>query len=163
MVFVRSKNIKGKKYAYLVENEWVNKKVKQKVKQYLGPIVLLPSITNKLSSLDFSFKKKLLQQLFSREFLARGASQEKDIFFFDSVSINLSSFEITRKNKPVVLQLSNSYLHSSLLKELCTFYQPETSDDVPGKKLAQLISKAGLTIDSSEFIELYSVLYLNKK
>jgi len=38
MVYVRIKKIKGKEYAYLVENKW-NKKLKrpkQKVKAYLG-------------------------------------------------------------------------------------------------------------------------------
>jgi hypothetical protein len=40
-MFIRAKSVKGKKYAYLVENIWKKGKVKQVVKKYIGKIVSL--------------------------------------------------------------------------------------------------------------------------
>ncbi len=37
-MFIRKKKIKGKEYAYLVENKYINGRVKQKVKRYLGKV-----------------------------------------------------------------------------------------------------------------------------
>ena len=37
-MFVRTKKIKGQRYAYLVQNKWVDGQVKQKVKKYLGKV-----------------------------------------------------------------------------------------------------------------------------
>ncbi|MFW6282440.1 MAG: hypothetical protein ACOC1P_00100 [Minisyncoccales bacterium] len=162
MAFVRFKIIKGKKYAYLVENEWVNKKVKQKVKQYLGSIFPLPKPLKPLQKLDYSSPKTVLFELLQRELLCRGATQKEEKFFFEDVCIDTKKFLITRKEKSVVLKISNNYLYDSLLKDLLLFYEPETSTDVPGKKLAALISKSGLSISPSEFIEVYSTLYLHR-
>lgn len=162
MVFVRCKKIKGKEYAYLVENEWINKKVKQKVKKYLGSIVVIPSRDKPLQDLDFSSPSTLLFQLLQRELLSRGARQEGKKFFFEDVCINTNTKTIQKNKKSVVIKISNAYVYNSLLKDLLSFYEPETTSDVPGKKLAALISKAGLSITPAEFIELYSVLYLKK-
>ena len=38
MVFFRIKKIKGKEYAYIVENEWKRKSSRQKVKGYIGKV-----------------------------------------------------------------------------------------------------------------------------
>ena len=36
MAFIRTKKIKGKRYAYIVENKWKKKKVKQRVLKHIG-------------------------------------------------------------------------------------------------------------------------------
>jgi hypothetical protein len=53
-MFFRIKKIKGKEYAYLVENEWKKNSSRQKVKQYIGRVYRLAQKNN----LDFiSFLK----------------------------------------------------------------------------------------------------------
>jgi len=51
MTFIRTKRIKGHKYAYLVRNYWTKKGSRQKSKKYLGRVVEFP----KVKDIDFFF------------------------------------------------------------------------------------------------------------
>ena len=59
-MFVRVKNIKGRKYAYLVENEWTPWGSRQRVTKYLGKLVSLERIGNNEKELPNGFRKAMI-------------------------------------------------------------------------------------------------------
>ena len=52
MAFFRTKKIKGKEYAYIVENEWKRKGSRQKVKGYLGRVYKF-NVKNDVGFIEF--------------------------------------------------------------------------------------------------------------
>ena len=165
-MFIRAKSVKGKKYAYLVENTWKKGKVKQVVKKYVGKIISLPESTNYFEpEIDFSLPlKSVLQRILAAEFLSRGFTQGRgEVYKFEDISLNLTKGSIKQDEKSVVLFLNGRYLYPKLLRELLDFFAPEAEDEVKGKKLAQAFSDAGISISQEIFVELYKKIYVNPK
>jgi hypothetical protein len=163
-MFVRAKTIKGQKYGYLVKNNWKKGKVKQETKKYLGRIipVLKPNNSFIPFKLDFSSSlKECMINLIKNEFCSRGFikhSRQNAIVFEDTI-INFSTNKIIKHKKNVVLFINNRYFYSDLLKELILFYNPESSEDVKGQKLAQAFSDTGISIQKEDFVNLYKKAY----
>lgn len=164
-MFIRAKLVKGKKYAYIVENVWKKGKVKQIVKKYVGKIISLnePSISIPIT-IDFSLKlKQIMQQIISIELLSRGFIQGRgETYQWNDIKVNLSSGTIKQEDKSVVLFLNGRYLYGKLLRDLLDFFAPESKDDVKGKKLAQAFSDAGINISQEIFIQLYKKIYVKE-
>lgn len=165
-MFVRAKTIKGQKYAYLVKNVWKKGKVKQVTKKYLGRIIFLPDTNPSFSpiSVDFSSSlKDCMVSLLKNEFFSRGfsAHSRQNAVVFEDIIINFSTFKITNDGKNVVLFLNNRYFYPELIRDFVTFYQPESEDDVPGQRLAQAFSDAGVSISKENFVLLYKKIYQN--
>jgi hypothetical protein len=165
MSFVRAKKIKGKKYAYLVENTWEKKKVKQKVKEYLGRIIECKQIKENSVFLDFEKKpQEIIFDLIKRDLLRLGFAQvEEKIFILEEVTVDCNTYNILKKNKPCVLEINHQYLYKNNLSQLCNYHEPETTDSQPGKKLAKLLMSSGIEISPEEFIQLYKKLYLEQQ
>ena len=167
-MFVRAKIIKGQKYAYLVKNVWKKGKVKQETKKYLGRIFNIPDSNLSLVALDVDFSSSLKEcmiSLIKKEFFSRGFvdHSRQNAVVYDEIIINFSTQKILKDSKNVVLFLNNRYFYPDLLKDLLNFYQPESADDVPGQKLAQLFSDAGISISKGDFVNLYKKIYVQNK
>jgi len=165
-MFVRAKTIKGKKYAYLVENIWKNKKVSQKVKDYLGNIVELSDELikepNSVENYDWNQPLKLLfREIICDQFVSRGFIRKKWILKKDNLTINLSTNKIKKDDQEIVLFLNGRYLYGKLLNQIQNFYDVE-EEDTPGQKLAKLFSDAGISISKDVFVMLYKKIYINK-
>lgn len=162
MVFVRAKMVKGKKYAYLVQNVWKKGKVNQVVKKYMGKIITLPERKEVFVTIDFDLPlKKVLQALVAQEFLARGFVQTRgEVYIWEKVKVNLTKGIIKEEEKSVTLFLNGRYLYPRLLRDILDFFAPESDDDIKGKKLAQAFSDAGISISQENFIALYKKIYL---
>ncbi len=157
-MFVRAKTIKGNKYAYLVENSWVDGKVKQVSKKYLGRIYDCGTVSS--LSLDFSSTPSKQDALFftlQEFFKAAGFVLQKNLLVKEDISLSLSSGKISKKNKQVVLLLNQRYIYSSLLSSFLQFNEPD--DARPGQRLAQKISDLGIPLDPTSFIQLYKIVY----
>lgn len=160
-MFVRAKTVKGKKYAYLVENYWKKSKVKQKVKKYLGLIIPISRVVNiNDKEIDFSKKKKdLIRDIISEELIACGFKRKRNKLYFENLVVDLVTGKIINDNKPAVLSLNGRYIYPSLLRYIVDFYEPESEDDRPGEKLASAFSDAGIPISKDNFISLYKKIY----
>jgi hypothetical protein len=162
-MFVRAKTIKGKKYAYLVKNQWKKGKVKQQVKKYLGPIISISekTTTTNLIKIDFSEQsKECIRNIISNEFILRGFIRKQARLLFDDLIVSFATNKITKNNINCVLFINDRYLYGELLDDLQNFFAPESTEDRPGKKLAQTFSDAGIPISQEEFINLYKKIYL---
>ncbi len=161
-MFVRAKAVKNKQYAYLVENSWVKGRVRQKVKKYLGKILVLDDArdVDGLLEIDSSLsKKEYISQIICLEFFKRGFLLENNVLINDSINIFLLTGDITFQGKKVVLFMNGRYLYKDILESLLDFFQPEAKDDVKGKKLASAFSDAGISIAPEHFIALYKKIY----
>lgn len=164
-MFVRAKTIKGKKYAYLVKNQWKKGKVRQHVKKYLGPIISVPEKIDSASliQIDFSEQSKdCIRNIISNEFISRGFIRKQARLIFDDIIISFSNNKITKGSSDCVLFVNDRYFYSGNLDDLQNFFAPESSEDRPGKKLAQAFSDAGIPVLQEDFISLYKKLYLDK-
>ena len=160
-MFVRAKTVKGKKYAYLVENYWKKSKVKQKVKKYLGLIIPVErTLIIDESPIDFSQRKKeVIRDIISKEFLACGFERKRNKLVKDDIIIDMVNYKIFKGDKPAVISINNRYLYPSLLRYIVDFYEPEFEDDRPGQKLASAFSDAGIPVSKEDFISLYRLIY----
>jgi len=164
-MFVRAKTIKGQKYAYLVKNTWKKGHVKQETKKYLGRILNISDPNSSFNSFDIDFSSSLkdcMVLLIKKEFFSRGFvdHSRQNAIIFDDIIINFSTQKILKNDKNVVLFINNRYFYHDLLKDLLNFYQPESSDDVKGQKLAQLFSDSGISISKEDFVNLYKKIYV---
>ena len=100
MVFFRIKTIKGKQYAYEVENEWRAKSSRQKVKGYIGR-TYKAALKNDIGFLEF-INKENIEEYFkcsSRKEIIRNLI-EWEIFKFgigEEFQIDLDMFTIQKK------------------------------------------------------------------
>jgi len=140
-VFIRIKQIKTKHYAYLVENQWVRGKTKQKVKQYLGRVLHVPEgpppVTIDSSDIVHSLITQELRHLEEEIVFDR----ENNCFFY--------------KNRPVVLALNGGFLCEHTITQIHNA-KNVTEEPRPGTALAQAIANAGLRIPKHAFIQLYT-------
>ena len=160
-MFVRAKTIKGIKYGYLVENKWQKGKVKQTVKKYLGKINPLPTIEDVgvVNILQDKKPSENIQNIIINDLLSRGFTKKNKTLIYENICVNLEEGTIIQKNKPCVIILNKRYVYGGLLRELIDFFEPETNDDKPGRKLAKAFRNAGIVIPKESFIDLYKLLY----
>jgi len=161
MVFVRSKKIGGKPYAYLVENRWENGTAKQAVKKYLGRIHLPEKKNTASFNLEGKNFREAVEALISAELAAHGFKQQGRLLTKDDCSVNLDDGSIQQKNKPCVLKLNQGYFCSHTFSQLAEF-KPEEDEQATGMLLARKLVYAGLAVPQEHFITLFHALGAQK-
>ena len=162
MSFIRTKNIAGKEYAYLVENKWYkrrhkgkNKGPRQKVSKYLGRVYRF----NKEKDLDF-FSFKNINNL---EQYLRNNSNNKNQIFKDLVewelfrhvinkeefTINFSNKKILNGKREVSLRINEGFLNSFTLGRLFNLKSGESY------YLAKCFIEAGIEIPKEVFVGVF--------
>ena len=140
-MFVRTKKIKGQRYAYLVQNKWQDGKVKQKVKKYLGK-VYSPEKTKETKFYEQYTKcnkepSEMIKDIVKLELLNHGfAILDDKTLSKEDVLVNVATCKVKTKNKKnAVLVLNNSYLHNKKLKDLVNFQK---------KNILQMLQEFGI-------------------
>ncbi|MBW2992625.1 hypothetical protein KY345_05400 [Candidatus Woesearchaeota archaeon] len=182
MAFVRIKKVKGKQYAYLVQNNWrkgkirKRKGVKQKVKAYLGRVYRLvrekdidfwQTVDSEPETyLRLATKKKILHDLIRFELLKHGfVNVKEDALKKDSgewmrgdIRISINKKKIVNKlNSKCVLAINEGYLCGYMLKKLFN-YDVKGPIEESGLELARLFIETGLNVPQEVFIEYYEKL-----
>src|SRR3989344_6508099 len=145
-MFVRVKNIKGRKYAYLVKNEWTPWGSRQRVTKYLGKLVLLERTKNDAHELPNGFKETVLAAA-EQELKNHGVTEEK-------IAVNLTQGKIEQEGKKIVLGMNEGYLCDHTLAQLLA-YTPEENPSENANKLANLAVAAGLKLTNEQFTHLF--------
>ena len=97
-MFIRSKKIKGKRYAYIVKNKWTRKGPRQRVKGYLGRIYK-PEMVKEIDFIEFvgvsineyidgSDKGKIIRDLVKWELVKHGFKEEGTVFVSEGMSFD---------------------------------------------------------------------------
>ena len=153
-MFVRTKKIKGKDYAYLVENFWSERGSRQKVKQYIGSVRRIDKIKEVELSLD---EKKdyinLVRDATKNELLKHGFIEEEGFLKKEDLTVDLFDRKITSTKKNVALALNEGFLCESTLNQLMNFI-PQGSNTEIGTKLANILLETGIKLSQEEFIKL---------
>ncbi|MAG91242.1 hypothetical protein CMO83_01035 [Candidatus Woesearchaeota archaeon] len=166
MAFFRIKKIKGKEYAYLVENEWSKKGSRQTVKGYLGKIhrfqlkndvgflqhLGIGNFENYVNENDAS---KIIYDLFEWEFFKFGISKEE-------FSLDLDERRIQQHNKKIVLLINDGYMCNLTLKNLLDF-KSENDEEKDGYMYARAFVEAGIKVPQEVFVGLFGKLYKTKE
>ncbi len=170
-MFIRIKNIKGHSYAYLVENNWNDKKTRQKVKQYLGRI----HVPEKVSTVSFDEFSKLPKDyktivsaliewtLHQHGFVKDPLVQKKWIYQHGKIAADPETFKITSGKNNVTLKLNEGYMNEYTLKEItCIGVNKDIKKQeqrVAGTILAKAFISAGIPIPHDVFIEIFQKVY----
>lgn len=136
-MFVRTKKIKNKEYAYLVKNEWTSKGTRQKVKKYLGKVIRPAKIQpNKYQINEKNSFETAIKELIEHE---------------------LQNHNITEK-KDIVIAMNEGFLCKETLQQLLKLKaEKEGRPDKQGQKLATALLEAGLNLDGEEFGKLFEL------
>ena len=162
MVFFRIKKIKGKEYAYVVENKWKHKSSRQKVKGYIGRAYRF-GLNKNIDFLKFakthnvdeyigqSDIKKIINDLIEWEFFK---------FNIDKLQfcIELNDKKVQRNKKGIALLINDGFMCSLTLKNLLEF-NIENDEENDGYRFARAFVEAGLKVPQDIFIGLFSKLY----
>ena len=160
MAFIRVKIIKGKQYAYLIENKWLKTKKmpKQKVVGYLGSIIT-PHIKETMADASFfdfyniyepedylgdKSRDTILKDLVKFELVRHDADGK--IIKFDS-----DKFTLTSANRGIVLKINQGFLCSHTIQALKDFDARGDEEDV-GIALAKAFVNAGIAVPKDIFI-----------
>ncbi|MEM4264087.1 MAG: hypothetical protein QW666_04325 [Candidatus Woesearchaeota archaeon] len=155
MAFVRVKKLKGKEYAYLVENTWQDKGSRQKVKAYLGRVV--KPLRQKDTTVDITgmqFQEAVLK-LVKQELLNHGFNENLEN---EGVKADLANKSFVSGKRNIVLALNEGFLCSQTLNEVLSF-KPEGHEEQAGEKLATVLVEAGLKLPKDVFVTLFEKVY----
>src|SRR3989344_5180313 len=114
MAFFRIKKIKGKEYAYIVDNEWKRKSSRQKVKAYLGRVYRFELMNNidltqflKTTAVEDYInnnpKNKIINDLIEWELFKHGVNKQE-------FSLDLSSMKIEKNKKNIAIFINEGFM-----------------------------------------------------
>ena len=161
MAFFRIKKIKGKEYAYIVENKWLKKGSRQKVKSYIGRVYRFElrndvdflkhnKIENFQSYIENNDKNIIINEIIEWELFKFGISKEE-------FAMDLNNIRIQKNKKNVALLINDGFMCSVTLKNLLDF-KPQ-SDETDGYHFARAFVEAGIKVPQEIFVGLFGKLY----
>lgn len=163
MAFIRTKKVKGWRYAYLVENKWKQSKTKQKVKEYLGRAHKLENIVGikfKKDITSMSFKEAVAE-LLKFELMKNGFKETKgkgNLLIKERFAVNFDNGHFLSDKKPVVFESNEGFICSSTFDRIMGFKPSETEEET-GLRLAEAILEAGISIPHDVFVKLFEKVH----
>lgn len=166
MAFFRIKKVKGREYAYIVENVWKGKGSRQKVKGYVGRVyrfgaksdIGLAEFLKTAGVEDYinnNPKNKIINDLIEWELFKHGVSRREFL-------IDLNNMEIQKNKKNIAIFINEGFMCNATLKNLLEF-KPEGDEETDGYRLARAFVEAGVKIPQEIFIGLFGKLYKPKQ
>lgn len=162
-MFIRTKKIKGNEYAYIVENKWARKKVRQRVKKYLGRVYKFQKTQDAkfLYNTEEYIKKcpklAIIKELIKIELQNHDFRQTNNIWQKDNCIVDLNSLKIRNtKEKPVALAFNNGFLTEFAVKKLINL---KITDEKGSYLLAKAFVEAGLNIPKELFISYFNKFF----
>jgi len=158
MAFIRVKNIKGNKYAYLVENTWKKRKgaSRQKVGKYLGKVISLQRTGKEEFTRPLpETKEGIALTLVEHELLQHGFVKEgENLIQMDlRFSLPLKRFvDAKGKEDRIVLEMNEGFLCRETLAALLRFKPRREDEREDAIALAKAFLEAGLRVPHAAFV-----------
>lgn len=152
-MFVRIKKIKGKPYAYLVENEWTPWGSRQKVTKYLGRAHILERQKKQEFDLPEGYYNTVREAL-KQELLNHGFEENRGKHILGEVEVDLDTETVKKSGKDVVIGMNEGFLCAPTLKELMGF-EGEEHKERSARKLATMALEAGLNLSPEQMLKLF--------
>ncbi len=174
MVFFRIKKIKGKEYAYIVENKWKRtpKSVhalrgvkpqgsRQKVKGYIGRVYRF-NLKNTIDFLQFKKIEKVEKYVIEKDFkeIIRDLT-EWELFRHDidksKFTIDLNDSNVQHGTKNVVIMMNEGFFCKYTVNNLFNF--KPNNDDSDGYRFARTFVEAGIKVPQDIFVGIFGKLF----
>jgi hypothetical protein len=155
-MFVRIKKLKGKEYAYLVENEWTINGSRQKVKSYLGRVIRPLKMKEKEKDISEMDYKQAVMTLLKQELQNHGFDEK--LTFDNNIKADLDEKKITNAGKNIVLAMNEGFLCSQTLKDALEI-ELTGHEEQAGTQLAKALLETGLRIPKDTFVKLFEKIY----
>jgi len=152
-MFVRVKKIKGRPYAYLVENEWTPWGSRQRVSKYLGKTETMQRFSEGLLELPTGMQPAITEAV-AQELVNHGFVRDGSLLKQESITVNLDDKTVRQNSKKVVLGMNEGYLCDHTLQQLLTFSLEEKHEENI-KKLVNLVVEAGLKLSQEQLVHLF--------
>ena len=159
-MFIRTKKINKKEYAYVVKNTWKKRKKesRQKVSSYLGRIYKLEKINNNQLEADYekqSYKKTILD-LIRLELLNHDFKEiKKNIWQKEEFIVDLKNKKVydLKNKKNICLEINNNFSCNYTLRKLINFIPKKGLTELQiGKQLANSFEAAGVSVSKDIFV-----------
>ena len=158
MAFLRIKTVKGKEYAYLVENHWQDKKSRQRVRDYLGrayrfvlkndldflKFLKMPDYVDYIKNND---KNAVINDLIEWEFFRHDVKK-------DEFSIDLKSGIIQKNRRKVVFLFNEGFMCKNTLDNLIGFKMGVENEN-DAYRFAKAFVDAGIKVPQEVFVGLF--------
>ncbi len=155
MTFVRVKNIKGQKYAYLVENTWSPRGSRQKVLNYLGKIHCFGDTG--FATLEAKPFKECIVNALQQMLASAGFTETNGRLSKEELTVDLNEKKVLGGKSPIALKFNQGFICDHTLRELLDF-KPEEEYNATVKKLASSIVAAGLNLKPEDFAQLFETV-----
>ena len=169
MSFIRTKKIKGRKYAYIVENKWKKSKVKQKFKKYLGRVYEFSREEKEFDNmiavpmeqyLETRKVNDMILDLVEWELLNHGFEKKDKVYVNGECTVNLKKKQvINARNSSISLAFNEGLVNSYGIKKLLRLRLEGKDEDEDAYKLAKSFVEAGINVPKEIFVEVFSKLY----
>ncbi len=168
MAFIRTKKIKNKEYAYIVENRWARKRTKQKSKKYLGRVYRFDregvmdfyehyGISEVDKYVSKKRKNEIIADLVKLELFNYGFVEENGKWIKESCVVDLKEKKIhNSKGNNIALAFNDGYLTTYALRKLHNF-KPDVEED--GIEMAKMFIEAGIVIPKDVFVGVFRKVY----
>jgi hypothetical protein len=160
-MFVRVKKIKGRPYAYLVENEWTPWGSRQRVTKYLGKTHFLEKLNEAEHELPAGLKNAVIEAAI-QELKNHGFVEKEGKYHSEEIVVDLKEKTVRQKTKKAVLSMNEGYMCDHTLQELLNF-EHEDHPEKSAKKLASLALESGLKLTNEQFVHLFEQAKEEKK
>ncbi len=159
--FVRSKQIKGSEYGYLVENTWTTKGSRQKVKAYFGKIIR-PTKSTELSAPDIKALNysDALKAVAKWTLLQHGFQEgSASMLMQGTVLADLGKCRFINKNNPAVIAMNEGFLCNHTFSEALEFIPSSNIEEKIGAELANVLLETGLSVPHDVFVQLFDKIH----
>ena len=155
-MFVRIKKLKGKEYAYLVENEWTINGSRQRVKSYLGRVIRPLKMREKEADISDMEYQQAVITLLKQELYNHGF--DETLTFDNKIKADLDETKITNSGKNIALAMNEGFLCSQTLKDALEI-ELTGQEEQAGTQLAKALVETGLRIPKDTFVKLFEKIY----
>ncbi|MBD3354464.1 hypothetical protein GF361_00585 [Candidatus Woesearchaeota archaeon] len=166
MSFIRTKKIKGKEYAYIVENKWKKrgKRVKQKTKKYLGRVYRHSKaeetdfyeffdIQDIKSYIDEKEKEDIIDDLIRWELDNHGFKEKQGKWIKNNCFLDLDKKKVyNEKENNIALGFNDGFLTTYALRKLYNF---SADSEEEGYDFAKMFIEAGINVPKEVFVGIF--------
>jgi hypothetical protein len=154
-MFVRTKRIGGKEYAYLVRNEWTPAGPRQKVAGYAGRVHRASRAPANRPALAATAFPALVRELSRRELIAHGFTDDNGALRSGGVLADLTAGSIRAGRAKCAIAMHEGFLCDATLGQLLAL-KPEGHEGRDAEALVTALLAAGLKAAGDELATLYA-------
>jgi hypothetical protein len=153
-MFVRTKLIRKRKYAYLVKNRWTKAGPRQKTVRYLGVVFEPEKISDEPFDHGGETAREIVESLVHWQLANYGFKDRgRSVWGRDDITVDLKRLVCSH-----AIKMESDFMCTYNLKRLMRF-KSSGDQSVVGLALAKAFVAAGIPVPQEVFVEVFSKVY----